>query len=330
VPIKNYEGPQRLVNVRAVNRFRAADVASLLRRRIQWGIHLGLVKSGDRLPSLRAAAAEFGVDQRSVLAAYRELEKEGIVEMRPRSGIYVAGDSHVQETLAPAARWMSEMFLQGFSRGVPPVALGSTLSGAVSGALNAACVECNADHILWMAAQLRQEFGLSTSWIECGTFENEATIERLRAADMIVTTSFHAAEARKIGEQYGLPVVVVTVGGEAPALRAELGRGPVYIVCSDARYARKLLDASDSARWMANSRPVLLDKFAAESIPEGAPLAVTKAVAEILGDDVPRGAIVMDYPFSVETRGELIAIMLSAYLRANEAKSTASADRQPR
>ena len=87
VPINKYEGSQRLVSVRAVNRFRATDVASMLRRRIQWGIHLGLVKAADRLPSLRAAAAEFGVDQRSVLAAYRELEREGIVEMRPRSGM---------------------------------------------------------------------------------------------------------------------------------------------------------------------------------------------------------------------------------------------------
>ena len=308
-----------------MNRFRPSDVASLLRRRIQWGVHLGLVKSGDRLPSLRAAAAEFGVDQRSVLAAYRELEKEGIVEMRPRSGIYVAGESHLQETLAPAARWMSEMFLQGFSRGVPPVALGSTLSGAVSGALNAACVECNADQILWMAGQLRREFGLSTTWIESNALETDVTVERLKAADLIVTTAFHATEARKLGEQYGLPVVVVTLGGDVPQLRAELGRGPVYFVVSDERYVKKVTDASESARWMGNSRPIALERFTPGAVPEGAPLCVTKAVAEILGENVPKGATVLDYPFSVETRGELIAIMLSAYLRANEAKSAVTA-----
>jgi len=292
----------------------------MLRRRIQWGIHLGLVKAGDRLPSLRAAAGEFGVDQRSVLAAYRELEKEGLVEMRPRSGIYVAGETLSSLHLAPAARWMSEMFLQGFARGVPPVALGSTLSGAVSGALSAACVECNADQILWIASQLRNEFGLSTSWIDTNALDTEATDERLRASDMIVTTAFHAADARKLGERYDLPVVVVTAGGDAPQLRAELGRGPVYFLVSDERYAQKLSEASDSARWMANTRPLVLDRVAGNQIPADAPVCVTKAVAEILGENVPRGAAVLDYPFSVETRGELIAIMLSAYLRASEAK----------
>ena len=43
-------------------------------------------------------------------------------------------------------------------------------------------------------------------------------------------------------------------------------------------------------------------------------------VAEIMGDNIPRGAVILDYPFSVETRGELIAVMLSAYLRASESQ----------
>src|ERR1043166_7125063 len=130
--------------------------------------------------------------------------------MRPRPGIYVAEDHPAPAPVAPTARWMSEMFLEGFSRGVPPVALGSALSGAVSGtALTAACLECNADQILWMASQLRHEFGMSTTWIESGTLSTDKTIERLRSADLIVTTAFHSSEARKLGDEYGIPVVVV-------------------------------------------------------------------------------------------------------------------------
>ena len=238
----------------------------MLRRRIQWGMHLGLVKAGDRLPSLRAASAEFGVDQRSVLAAYRELEAEGIVVTRARSGIYVADEVQPAAPLAPAAKWMSEMFLQGFARGVPPVALGSTLTGAVSGSLTAACLECNADQILWIASQLRQEFGVSTMWIEAAATSTDTMIERLKATDFIVTTAFHAAEARKLGEEYDLPVVVATAARDAVTqIRAELGRGPVYFIGTDERYAQKLLEASDSARWMANSAARLRPLDAARS-----------------------------------------------------------------
>jgi DNA-binding GntR family transcriptional regulator len=309
-----------------VNRFRTSDVAAMLRRRIQWGVHLGLVKPGDRLPSLRAAAAEFDVDQRSVLAAYRDLEREGMVEMRPRSGIYVASDPHAPAQLPQNSRWMSEMFLQGFSRGVPPVALGNTLSSAMSAAsLTAACVECNADQILWMATQLRHEFGMSTTWIEVGSLSAETIAERLRASNLIVTTSFHAADAYKLGEEFGLPVVVATIRrDDGTQQRAELGRGPVYFIGTDERYAQKLLDASDSARWMSNVRPLTLDRLKTGDIPDDAPVVVTQAVANILGDNLPRGATVVDYPFSNESRTEIIAVMLNAALRANEGKPQAS------
>jgi hypothetical protein len=294
-------------------------------------MHLGLVKPGDRLPSLRAAAAEFGVDQRSVLAAYRELENEHIVEMRTRSGIYVSAGQQSTAQLPGSARWMSEMFLQGLARGVPPVSLGQTLTSAISAAsLTAACVECNADQILWMAHQLRGEFGLSTTWIELGALSPEIIDERLTTADLIVTTAFHAAEARQLGEKHSLPVIVVTASRDAVTPnRAELGRGPVYYIGTDERYTRKLLEGSDSTRWMSNLRPLLLDRLSPSDIPDDAPVVVTQAVANILGDNLPRGATVVDYPFAAEARSEIIAVMLSAALKAHERRRT-SGDPGPR
>jgi hypothetical protein len=300
----------------------------MLRRRIQWGMHLGLVRPGDRLPSLRAAAAEFDVDQRSVLAAYRELERDGIVDMRPRSGIYVAVDPHTAPQLPGAARWMSELFLQGYSRGITPVSLGHTLTSAISAAsLTAACVECNADQILWMARHLREEFGLSTTWIELGALGPEAIAERLHASDFIVTTTFHAAEARRLGAEHGLPVIVVTAGrDEAGVLRAELGRGPGSFVGADERYARKLVEAADSGRWMTNLRAIVIEQLKSTELPPDAPLVFTAAAADILGSDLPDGATVIDYGFSNESRTEIIAHMLNAVLKAKEVTVTSSPD----
>lgn len=316
------EGLNRRGDVSPVHRLRTADVAAMLRRRIHWGMHLGLVKTGDRLPSLRAASAEFGVDQRSVLAAYRELEAEGIVVMRPRSGIYVAGDRPGGNQLPPSSRWMAEMFLQGFARGVPPIALGPALVSAVNASsITAACLECNADQILWLASQLRSEFGLSTTWVDIGALTADALAERVQGANLIVTTTFHGAEARALGEEFGVPVVIATTGRDQSAsLRAELSRGPVYFIGTDERYAQKLLQAGDSARWMANLRPMVLDQHSLNSLPANAPVVVTRAVAEILGAErLPRGAGVVDYPFGAETRSEIISIMLSAMRPALEA-----------
>lgn len=50
----------------------------------------GLLKAGDKLPSVRGLAARLSVSVDTVLAAYRELEAEGLAEARPRRGYFAA------------------------------------------------------------------------------------------------------------------------------------------------------------------------------------------------------------------------------------------------
>jgi len=49
----------------------------------------GLLKAGDRLPSVRQTCQRRGVSPSTVFQAYRLLEARGIIEARPRSGYYV-------------------------------------------------------------------------------------------------------------------------------------------------------------------------------------------------------------------------------------------------
>ena len=55
-----------------------------LRRRILRGIQAGALRAGDRLPSARELAGEFRVDYRLVIAAYKEIAAEGLVELMER------------------------------------------------------------------------------------------------------------------------------------------------------------------------------------------------------------------------------------------------------
>ncbi|MGD9619273.1 MAG: FadR/GntR family transcriptional regulator [Mycolicibacterium sp.] len=61
------------------------DVAS----RIQRSILEGRFAPGGRLPGERALAAEFEVNRTSVREALKTLESIGLVEIKPRSGVYV-------------------------------------------------------------------------------------------------------------------------------------------------------------------------------------------------------------------------------------------------
>ena len=65
--------------------------------RVRIGIASGELTTGDPLPSVRALAGTLRVNPATVVQAYRDLERDGVVEMRQGSGTFIA-------TLSPEAR----------------------------------------------------------------------------------------------------------------------------------------------------------------------------------------------------------------------------------
>lgn len=65
----------------------ARDIAASVER----AIAAGELSAGDRLPSVRAVAADLGVSPGTVAAAVADLRRRGLVVSRPRSGVQVAG-----------------------------------------------------------------------------------------------------------------------------------------------------------------------------------------------------------------------------------------------
>lgn len=56
---------------------------------IEGRIRSGALAVGLRLPSLRQAAAQFGVSKNTMVEAYDQLVARGLLEARPGSGFYV-------------------------------------------------------------------------------------------------------------------------------------------------------------------------------------------------------------------------------------------------
>ena len=65
--------------------------------RVRIAVAAGDLATGDSLPSVRALAGSLRVNPATVVQAYRELERDGVVEMRQGSGTFIA-------TLSPEAR----------------------------------------------------------------------------------------------------------------------------------------------------------------------------------------------------------------------------------
>jgi DNA-binding transcriptional regulator YhcF (GntR family) len=56
---------------------------------VRQALRLGLLREGDRLPTIKAVVAQLAINPNTVLKAYRELEHEGLVEPRPGAGTFV-------------------------------------------------------------------------------------------------------------------------------------------------------------------------------------------------------------------------------------------------
>ena len=76
---------------------------------VKHAIETGALRAGDQLPSIRPLAEELVINANTVAKAYRELEREGVVELKQGAGAFVADT-------APARKGGAEKF-----RGVQPL-----------------------------------------------------------------------------------------------------------------------------------------------------------------------------------------------------------------
>src|SRR5881275_1465138 len=77
-------------------------------------LRLGLLRPGDQLPTVKEVVASIAINPNTVLKAYRELEREGLVEGRPGVGTFVlktlggprlADNPHLRRRLT---RWVAD------------------------------------------------------------------------------------------------------------------------------------------------------------------------------------------------------------------------------
>jgi GntR family transcriptional regulator len=57
---------------------------------VRQALRLGLIDVGDQLPTVKEVVAKVAINPNTVLKAYRELERDGLVTARPGVGTFVA------------------------------------------------------------------------------------------------------------------------------------------------------------------------------------------------------------------------------------------------
>jgi len=65
------------------------DIYLEIAERYKEYIRQGIIKNGEKLPSVRVAAGELSVNPNTVAKAYAKLEQEGYICSLPKKGVYV-------------------------------------------------------------------------------------------------------------------------------------------------------------------------------------------------------------------------------------------------
>ncbi len=60
-------------------------------QQVRDALRLGLLEPGDQLPTAQQVVAKLAINPNTVLKAYRDLEREGLVRARPGQGTFVTG-----------------------------------------------------------------------------------------------------------------------------------------------------------------------------------------------------------------------------------------------
>jgi DNA-binding transcriptional regulator YhcF (GntR family) len=221
-------------------------VVHRLRDRILLGHSLGCWSSGDRLPSVRHVAQMEAVDRKTAAAAYRHLQKEGLVRITPRSGVFLhaaAGEPAGDPLRRLHRQWLEQALGSARDLGLCPAAAGRLLQAAsLVQARAIPIVDPDPNHAAALGEELGQRTGLD--FLPLDPKGPEIGDGRLAEAPFLVSTPEAALD---LVSRVRVPSVIPAT--LAPALlarvRALTEKGPVVLVVGTSGLLRQVSRALD-------------------------------------------------------------------------------------
>ena len=293
---------------------RRAQIAATLRARIERAIASHALTAGDRLPSTRTTASEMSADPRVVSSAYRQLEAEGLVEMRPRSGVYVAGPA--TDDFAgrkPPIEWLARILANGVSRGFSTRDLCDLLrDAATSRTITVAVVATTRDQTAGMCRELRTAYGLIAVEVLAETLQPRARLPAaMRRAHFFLTTAAHGDLVKKLAEHLHKPFIVAAIRPQLGDNWLRLMKRQVFVIATDERFLALLRQYLRETPGYANVRMLLAGRDDISGIPVDAPTYVTHAARERLGKTLIPGWLVPAAPiFAPDCVREIMDIIV--------------------
>jgi len=222
-----------------------------------------------------------------VLAAYQTLAQEGLVVMRPRSGVFVAPATHLGEEMPPPAEFLTDTLVAGVVRGFSLLRFTDDLRIAALGRrLRVTVIAKTADQAYGLSRELKADYGLETTTLLPEQMKAANGVgSALQRTHLIVTTRALETEVSALAARLGKPVIVADF--RPPFIENEwktlLRSGRAYIIATDPRFLEMLRNYLEGVVDLRNVRMLLAGRDDLTAIPPQAPTYVTEAARQKLG-----------------------------------------------
>jgi GntR family transcriptional regulator len=206
-----------------------------LEEQIKHLILTGSFEAGDRLPSIRALAGFLRVNRNTVARVISDLEREGFVESRRGSGVYVV-EPPVNEEESKRQEVLERVMDLAAAQGVSVEELGNALL-ARSGVrpqekVPILFVECTGAELDLLSDELEEQLPVQVERVLLADLASRLSEEE-PLWRIAVTTFFHVHEVQELVEPFGLETVALLAEANIESLRrlTELPAGtPVGVV----------------------------------------------------------------------------------------------------
>jgi GntR family transcriptional regulator len=207
-----------------------------LEEQIKHLILTGNFEVGDRLPSIRALAGFLRVNRNTVARVVSDLEREGFVESRRGSGVYVV-QPPVNEEASRRQEVLEQVMDLAAAHGVPVEELGNALLARAGVRPQEKAfilfVECTAAELDQFSAELEEQLPVEVERVLLEDLPARLSREEEPPWRMAVTTFFHVHEVQDLVEPFGVETVALLAEATIESLRrlTELPAGtPVGVV----------------------------------------------------------------------------------------------------
>jgi len=182
----------------------------------------GRFEVGSRLPSIRALAGYLRVNRNTVARVISDLEREGYVESRRGSGVYVVTPP-VDEEEAKRHEVLERVMNLAAARGIPVEELGYELL-ARGGVMPQAktpilFVECTEAELAQFSEELEDQLPVEVERVLVEDLAERVSGEEELPWRMAVTTFFHVHEVQETVEALGIETVALLAEANIESLR---------------------------------------------------------------------------------------------------------------